>query len=137
MPYQLSPKDTFITEAIFIKYWYFFAGRVPPFNEYLNVNTPLQIGGLMAQQFDPLKYRWSHTPMGKPFEGCIKNIIHNSKLYDLAEPGLQLASKPGCLQLEDVCKTSFPGKKFRKFSVETYKTISIWFKDFRLNTRWN
>ena len=64
----------------------------------------------MAQQFDPLKYRWSHTPMGKPFEGCIKNIIHNSKLYDLAEPGLQLASKPGCLQLEDVCKTSFPGK---------------------------
>ena len=47
--------------------------------------------------------------MGKPFEGCIKNIIHNSKLYDLAEPGLQLASKPGCLQLEDVCKTSFPG----------------------------
>ena len=87
-----------------------FSGRVPPFNEYLNVNTPLQIGGLMAQQFDPLKYRWSHTPMGKPFEGCIKNIIHNSKLYDLAEPGLQLASKPGCLQLEDVCKTSFPGK---------------------------
>ena len=74
-------------------------GRVPPFNEYLNVNTPLQVGGLMAQQFDPLKYRWSHTPMGKPFEGCIKNIIHNSKLYDLAEPGLQLASKPGKLSL--------------------------------------
>ena len=97
----------------FYKILIFFSGRVPPFNEYLNVNTPLQIGGLMAQQFDPLKYRWSHTPMGKPFEGCIKNIIHNSKLYDLAEPGLQLASKPGCLQLEDVCKTSFPGKKFR------------------------
>ena len=85
-------------------------GKVPPFNEYLNVNTPLQVGGLMAQQFDPLKYRWSHTPMGKPFDGCIKNIIHNSKLYDLAEPGLQLASKPGCQQLDDVCKTSFPGK---------------------------
>ena len=83
----------------------------------MNVNTPLQIGGLMAQQFDPLKYRWSHTPMGKPFEGCIKNIIHNSKLYDLAEPGLQLASKPGCLQLEDVCKTSFPGKQFRKLLI--------------------
>ena len=84
---------------------------MPPFNEYLNVNTPLQVGGLMAQQFDPLKYRWSHTPMGKPFDGCIKNIIHNSKLYDLAEPGLQLASKPGCQQLDDVCKTSFPGSR--------------------------
>ena len=60
---------------------------MPQFNEYLNVNTPLQIGGMAAEQFDPLKYNWGHTPMGKPFDGCIRNIVHNSKLYDLAEPG--------------------------------------------------
>nr|CAD7461382.1 unnamed protein product [Timema tahoe] len=28
-------------------------GTMPPFNEYLNVNTPLQIGGLHLEQFDP------------------------------------------------------------------------------------
>ena len=63
-------------------------GRIPPFNEYLNVNTPLQIGGMAAEQFDPKQYAWTFTPLGKPFDGCIRNIVHNSKLYDLAEPGL-------------------------------------------------
>ena len=63
-------------------------GKIPPFNEYLNVNTPLQIGGMAAEMFDPLQYKWSHTPLGKPFDGCIRNIVHNSKLYDLADPGL-------------------------------------------------
>ena len=78
-------------------------GRIPPFNEYLNVNTPLQIGGMAAEQFDPLDYKWSHTPLGKPFDGCIRNIVHNSKLYDLAEPGLFRYSKPGCTPVEEAC----------------------------------
>lgn len=69
------------------------SGKVPPFNEFLNVNTPLQIGGMAAEQFEPLQYRWSYTPLGKPFDGCIRNIVHNSKLYDLAEPGLFRYSK--------------------------------------------
>ncbi|QQP57284.1 Uncharacterized protein FKW44_002211 [Caligus rogercresseyi] len=84
-------------------------GNVPPFNEYLNVNTPLQIGGMAAEQFDPLHYKWSHTPLGKPFDGCIRNIIHNSKLYDLAEPGLFRYSKPGCIPVEKACNDNFPG----------------------------
>ena len=44
--------------------------------------------GMAAEMFDPLQYKWSHTPLGKPFDGCIRNIVHNSKLYDLADPGL-------------------------------------------------
>ena len=69
------------------------SGKVPPFNEFLNVNTPLQIGGMAAEQFEPQQYRWSYTPVGKPFDGCIRNIVHNSKLYDLADPGLFRNSK--------------------------------------------
>jgi len=84
-------------------------GKVPPFNEYLNVNTPLQIGGMAAEQFDPQQYRWSHTPLGKPFDGCIRNVVHNSKLYDLAEPGLFRFSKPGCAPVEEACAASAGG----------------------------
>ena len=69
------------------------SGKVPPFNEFLNVNTPLQIGGIAAESFEPTQYRWSYTPVGRPFDGCIRNIVHNSKLYDLAEPGLFRYSK--------------------------------------------
>ncbi len=83
--------------------------QVPPFNEYLNVNTPLQIGGMAADKFDPLRFHWSHTPQGKPFDGCIRNIVHNSKLYDLAEPGLFRYSKPGCTPVEEACNANFPG----------------------------
>lgn len=78
-------------------------GTVPPFNEYLNVNAPLQIGGLYVEQFDPSHYKWKHMPVGKGFDGCIKNLIHNSKLYDLAHPGLSRNSVAGCPQTEEIC----------------------------------
>ena len=81
-------------------------GQIPPFNEYLNVNTPLQIGGMAVEQFDPSQYRWSHTPAGKPFDGCIRNVIHISKLYDLADPGLSRNSIPGCRPTEEVCNNN-------------------------------
>nr|CAD7597146.1 unnamed protein product [Timema genevievae] len=80
-------------------------GTVPPFNEYLNVNTPLQIGGLHLEQFDPNMYHWQFMPVGKGFDGCIKNVFHNSKLYDLGAPGLSRASVAGCPQTEQVCNT--------------------------------
>ncbi|KAL0123658.1 hypothetical protein PUN28_005875 [Cardiocondyla obscurior] len=78
-------------------------GTIPPFNEYLNVNAPLQIGGLYVEQFDPTHYKWKHMPVGKGFDGCIKNLFHNSKLYDLAHPGLSRNSVAGCPQTEEIC----------------------------------
>nr|CAD7425766.1 unnamed protein product [Timema monikensis] len=80
-------------------------GTMPPFNEYLNVNTPLQIGGVHLEQFDPNMYHWQFIPVGKGFDGCIKNVFHNSKLYDLGAPGLSRASVAGCPQTEQVCNT--------------------------------
>lgn len=55
-------------------------GIIPPFNEYLNVNTPLQIGGLYAHQIDPTYYHWQFTPVGKSFDGCIKNVFYNNQV---------------------------------------------------------
>ncbi|XP_044743242.1 neural-cadherin isoform X2 [Chrysoperla carnea] len=78
-------------------------GTVPPFNEYLNVNAPLQIGGLYVEQFDPTHYHWQYMPVGRGFDGCIKNLFHNSKLYDLAHPGLSRHSFAGCPQTEELC----------------------------------
>ncbi|XP_066147632.1 neural-cadherin isoform X5 [Euwallacea fornicatus] len=79
-------------------------GSIPPFNEYLNVNAPLQLGGLYVEQFDPTHYHWQYMPVGKSFDGCIRNLFHNSKLYDLAHPGLSRHSQAGCPQTDDLCQ---------------------------------
>ena len=76
---------------------------VPPFNEYLDVNTPLQIGGMSHASLDPAPFRWSHVPHGKGFNGCVRNVVHNSKIYDLADPGLSQGSQPGCAPLDELC----------------------------------
>ncbi|KAL5279010.1 hmr-1.2 family protein [Megaselia abdita] len=81
-------------------------GQIPPFNEYLNVNAPLQIGGLYREQFDQKLYNWNYSPSAKGFDGCIRNLIHNSRLYDLAHPGLSRNSVAGCPQTEEVCSQS-------------------------------
>ncbi|XP_064213001.1 neural-cadherin isoform X11 [Tribolium castaneum] len=81
-------------------------GTIPPFNEYLNVNAPLQLGGFYVEEFDPTEYHWQYMPVGKPFDGCIRNLFHNSKLYDLAHPGLSRNSVAGCPQTEEVCGRS-------------------------------
>ncbi|XP_063984429.1 neural-cadherin isoform X1 [Diachasmimorpha longicaudata] len=78
-------------------------GTVPPFNEYLNVNAPLQIGGWFIEQFDQHQFKWKAMPNGKLFDGCIRNLFHNSKLYDLAHPGLSRNSATGCPQTDEIC----------------------------------
>ena len=55
-------------------------GVIPPFNEYLNVNAPLQLGGVAQSTFDPPAYGWDHKPNGKPFDGCIRNLVVNSEV---------------------------------------------------------
>lgn len=51
--------------------------QIPPFNEFLNVNTPMQLGGVHHQYLTD--YRWQHQHTREGFEGCIKNVIHNSE----------------------------------------------------------
>ncbi|XP_068233350.1 neural-cadherin-like [Palaemon carinicauda] len=79
-------------------------GKIPPFHEYLNVNSPLQVGG-MAQQphFLSSVYNGDEIPLGHPFQGCIRNLMVNSYMYDLANPGLQTNSRNGCSYFEKSC----------------------------------
>ena len=80
---------------------------VPPFNEFLNVNSPLQLGGVKSQN-EPLDeyfgWRFQHTQVG--FTGCIKNLIHNSVMYDLGSPGSYSNSLPGCQAADESCRAN-------------------------------
>ncbi|XP_035701024.1 neural-cadherin isoform X3 [Folsomia candida] len=79
-------------------------GQIPPFDEYLNVNTPLQVGGMVVEHLEANHYRWKYLPTTKAFEGCIRNLVHNSKIYDLANPGhSRHKAPPGCSMVEDAC----------------------------------
>ena len=62
---------------------------------YLNGFGPLQIGGTENE----LKY--PSIPYQK-FEGCIRNIKDNGKMYDLANP-LKIVNAPVGCQLANKC----------------------------------
>ncbi|XP_039480682.1 putative neural-cadherin 2 [Drosophila santomea] len=78
-------------------------GQIPPFAESLNLNQPLQLGGLYRQHFDQTLYNWQYAFSSKGFDGCIRNVIHNSEHYDLAFPALARNSFPACPQTDEVC----------------------------------
>ncbi|MCL4133902.1 UNVERIFIED_CONTAM: hypothetical protein GTU68_064760, partial [Idotea baltica] len=82
-------------------------GMIPPFNEYLNVNSPLQLGGLAHKLPDPVAYNWQYIPnQDQFFQGCIRNFIVNSELYDLTHPGLFNKTQMGCPPIEEACRGS-------------------------------
>ncbi|XP_034471954.1 putative neural-cadherin 2 [Drosophila innubila] len=78
-------------------------GQIPPFAETLNLNQPLQLGGLYRQHFDQTLYNWQYAFSSKGFDGCIRNVVHNSEHYDLAFPALSRNSFPACPQTDEVC----------------------------------
>lgn len=51
---------------------------IEPFNEFLNVNGPLQLGGVKHSILTSYDWKFAHTRKG--FSGCIKNVIHNSQV---------------------------------------------------------
>ncbi|KAJ8965456.1 hypothetical protein NQ317_001461, partial [Molorchus minor] len=76
-------------------------GNIPP-----STNTLTSM-----HRYNSADYTWSNsippiTIGRKSFDGCIRNLFHNSKLYDLAHPGLSRHSDPGCPQTEEICKRS-------------------------------
>lgn len=85
--------------------------KVKPFNEYLNVNTPLQIGGLYREKFDYIHPRWQFLPIGEFFDGCVRNIKHNGQYIDLAHPGLSKNTSPNCPVIQDICFNVQPVNK--------------------------
>ncbi|XP_050545953.1 DE-cadherin isoform X3 [Daktulosphaira vitifoliae] len=58
-------------------------------NEYLNVNGPLQLGGSFLDLNSVASTRnWTYKPYSTGFNGCIRNLTFNGRLYNLGSPSL-------------------------------------------------
>ncbi len=72
-------------------------GFTPGDNKFLNVNTPLQLGGV--DQSSAFTYPDEIT-FGVSFDGCMRNVEQDGAVYDLQTPGKTLNTEPGCSRLE-------------------------------------
>ncbi|KPL94053.1 neural-cadherin-like protein [Sarcoptes scabiei] len=86
--------------------------QIVGFNEFLNVNSPLQVGGVYQKPsssgISPLlaNANYYNLPTKMGFNGCLRNLIHNSQMYDLGSPGSYSNSEPGCQISEELCKAN-------------------------------
>ncbi|CAG6014487.1 unnamed protein product [Menidia menidia] len=72
-------------------------GETPGNQRYLNVFQPLQLGGV--KELSPYRRYQSFT-------GCIRNLVVDSQVMDLASPGESVDSAPGCRLTDGVCVTA-------------------------------
>ncbi|KFQ07158.1 Neural-cadherin, partial [Leptosomus discolor] len=64
-------------------------------------HQPLQLGGVKKT----LPYHDSQRHF-RGFVGCIRNVIVDSKIYDLEHPAESLNSAPGCVLTDKMCQSS-------------------------------
>uniref|UniRef100_A0A3Q3XD46 Uncharacterized protein n=1 Tax=Mola mola TaxID=94237 RepID=A0A3Q3XD46_MOLML len=65
---------------------------------HLNMSHVLQLGGVNEE----IPYIYPQL-QHKHFNGCIRNLIVDSKLYDLGSPADSQSSSPGCLTTDSGC----------------------------------
>ncbi|XP_043265483.1 DE-cadherin isoform X1 [Colletes gigas] len=66
-------------------------------NEFLNVNSPIQIGGTLTNLAHlASQFGWDHKPTDRGFVGCIRNMTFNGNTYNLGMPSLSRNADPGC-----------------------------------------
>ncbi|KAI4878079.1 hypothetical protein NFI96_007467 [Prochilodus magdalenae] len=73
-------------------------GVTPNLDRHLNVTQVLQLGGVNEN----LPYIYPQL-QHKHFTGCIRNLVVDSKLYDLGSPADSSSSSPGCLMTDSSC----------------------------------
>ena len=66
-------------------------------NRFLNVHTPLFLGGV-----DP-SYAIPRVTVPGGFDGCIKNLVSDGFMYDLARTGSSSSSESGCPRTDGQC----------------------------------
>ena len=74
--------------------------ETPGIHKYINVNTPLQLGG----RANPgLNYPPEISTQG--FDGCVRNLVHDGQLYDLhvGRSSEHRDSTDGCTQQDSKC----------------------------------
>ncbi|XP_043497699.1 DE-cadherin isoform X1 [Polistes fuscatus] len=66
-------------------------------NEFLNVNSPMQVGGTLTNlAYLAKNLGWHHKPTEKGFVGCIRNMTINGNTYNLGMPAFSRNIDPGC-----------------------------------------
>ncbi|KAG7473620.1 hypothetical protein MATL_G00097750 [Megalops atlanticus] len=73
-------------------------GVTPNLDRHLNVTQVLQLGGVNEN----LSYIYPQL-QHKHFTGCIRNLVVDSKIYDLGSPADSVNSAPGCLMTDGNC----------------------------------
>ncbi|MBN3309830.1 CADN protein, partial [Amia calva] len=73
-------------------------GVTPNLDRHLNVTQVLQLGGVNEK----LPYNYPQLQQ-RHFTGCIRNLIMDSKFYDLGSPAESFNSSPGCLMTDGNC----------------------------------
>ncbi|XP_023671737.2 neural-cadherin isoform X2 [Paramormyrops kingsleyae] len=76
------------------------SGVTPNLDRYLNLTQVLQLGGVNEN----LPYIYPQL-QHKHFTGCIRNLVVDSKFYDLGSPADSQGSAPGCLLTDGNCLT--------------------------------
>uniref|UniRef100_A0A3Q2X3E2 Si:ch211-186j3.6 n=1 Tax=Haplochromis burtoni TaxID=8153 RepID=A0A3Q2X3E2_HAPBU len=71
---------------------------VTPNTDHLNMSQVLQLGGVN----EDIPYIYPQL-QHKHFTGCVRNLIVDSKLYDLGSPADSQSSSPGCLTTDSSC----------------------------------
>ena len=66
--------------------------ETPGENMYINVNTPLQLGGRSRPAAAP----YPRNVMDLGFDGCVKNLIHNGQVSVECIPGRVIDSRSMC-----------------------------------------
>uniref|UniRef100_A0A8C9S0B3 Si:ch211-186j3.6 n=1 Tax=Scleropages formosus TaxID=113540 RepID=A0A8C9S0B3_SCLFO len=74
------------------------SGITPNLDRQLNVTQVLQLGGVNEN----LPYIYPQL-QHKHFTGCIRNLLVDSKLYDLGSPADSQGSSPGCVLTDGNC----------------------------------
>ncbi|KAG9342809.1 hypothetical protein JZ751_015681, partial [Albula glossodonta] len=77
------------------------SGETPGAERFLNLNQPLQLGGV--KEAVP---HWRTHPHLKGFTGCLRNLVVDSQVYDLGHPSESLNSAPGCGLTDGACVTA-------------------------------
>uniref|UniRef100_A0A8C4YYS6 Si:ch211-186j3.6 n=1 Tax=Gadus morhua TaxID=8049 RepID=A0A8C4YYS6_GADMO len=73
-------------------------GVTPNTDRHLNMSQVLQLGGVNEE----VPYMYPQL-QHKHFSGCIRNLVVDSKLYDLGSPADAQSSSPGCLTTDASC----------------------------------
>ncbi|XP_031138985.1 neural-cadherin-like isoform X2 [Sander lucioperca] len=73
-------------------------GVTPNRDKYLNGSHVLQLGGVNEN----VSYEYPQL-QNKHYTGCIRNLLVDSKLYDLGSPAESSNTVPGCSLIDDHC----------------------------------